>query len=297
MSELFSLPKKIPSYKKQIALYRTTKLKTLSPRESTVARYFAKRINQYKEVFQLKQEPEDHGDILSFKDKEIDFEVYKASDSFWWVNRNLAFQETLMRGAKLPDNDTAAKNADAYLKMLGVNMTHAKFESVTQTEVIRDNNKRKEIERQKTAVNVNYSFNIDGTPVVGPGAKIQVSYCDQNVVSQVFYFWRNTDKSEEMNCIHPDTALEKFMKDPRYIRLDERTSSGQIHEMKLNYYALPPFEFQRYLIPVYTIKGTVSTKYLERYDFSTNIIAVNITPEQIKKAGIVADPNSCQIFD
>ena len=297
MSELFTLPEKIPQQRQQIPLYRTTELKTLSPRESTVARYFDRRLKKYREIFMLTQEPEDNGDILTFKEKKFDFEVYKASDSFWMTNRELAFSETLPRGAELPKEDEAADKAREYLEKHYVDMTYVKFQSVTHTEVVHDGPDKKEIDSQKTAVNVNFSFDMDGIPVVGPGAKIQVSFCDRDLVSQVYYFWRDAKIADEMDSILPDNALEKFMKDPQFIRLDERSSSVKIHEMNLNYFAMPPFEFQRFLIPVYTIKGTVSTKHLERYDFNTHVVAVNITPEKIKRAGILANPSSCQVFD
>lgn len=297
MSELFTLPEKIPQQIKQIPLFRTTELKTLSPRESTVARYFDRRLKKYRELFMLTQEPEDIGDILTFKEKELDFDVYKASDSFWMTKRELAFSETLPRGAELPKDDEAVDKARAYLEKLYVDMTYVKLQSVTHTEVVHDGPNKKEVDSQQTAVNVNFSFDMDGISVVGPGAKIQVSLCDRDLVSQVHYFWRDARMTDEIDTILPDAALEKFMKDPRFIRLDERSSSVKIHDMNLNYFAMPPFEFQRFLIPVYTIRGTVSTKYLERYDFTTHIVAVNITPEKIKRAGILANPSSCQVFD
>ena len=58
----------------------------------------------------------------------------------------------------------------------------------------------------------------NGIPVVGPGAKIQVSFCDQDLVSQVHYFWRDVKKEDNIDTILPDTALEKFMKDKLYAR-------------------------------------------------------------------------------
>jgi hypothetical protein len=278
-------------------MYRTTELKTLSPRENTVARYFERRMKRYKEMFDLKVKPEDKGDTLCFREKEIDLEVYKASDSFWWTNRKLAFQETLPQGAILPDEDAAVKYAHEYLSKVGIDRNHIQLGSVTHTEVVHDNAEQKEIERLNTAVNVNFSFIVDDMPVVGPGAKIQVAFCDRDKMAHALYFWRNIQVADEMETILPDAAIEKFMKDPSFIRLDERSSSVRIHEVSLNYFALPPFEFQRYLIPVYSISGTVSTKHLEKYDFRTHVVAVNISPEKVKRLGIVANPDSCQIFE
>jgi len=297
MSELFSLPEKIPPHRKQIAMYRTTELKTMSPREKTVAKYFDRRLRRYKEMFDLKEEPRDTGDTLFFREKEIDLEVYKASDSFWWTDRELAFQETLPRGAKLPNENAAVKYAHEYLSKIGIDTAYTRLGSVTHTEVVHDNAKQKEIESLNTAINVNFSFIVDDMPVVGPGAKIQVAFCDRDKISHALYFWRDIRMADEMETLLPNAAIEKFMKDPSFIRLDDRSSSVRIHEVSLNYFALPPFEFQRYLIPVYSISGTVSTKHLERYDFRTHVVAVNISPEKVKSAGIVANPDSCQIFE
>lgn len=296
MSSLFSMPKTIPMYDKKIAIYRTTQLKTLSPRESTVARYFEKRLSQYKEIFGLRESPRDIGDTLLFAEKEFDLEVYKASDSFWWISRNAAFPETLKDGAKLPDMDTAAENARKRIERLGVDVSCAEVQSVSYTEVVRDDTKQREIQRENTAVNVNFSFNLNGLPVVGAGAKMQISYCDYDELAHILYFWRNIKEEDAMEVILPDNALEKLMKDPRFIRLDDRNAKVSLNDIQLGYYALPPYEFQRFLIPVYTITGTASTKYLERYDFTSHVVAVNITASEIKKAGIVANPDSCQVF-
>jgi len=295
-NDLFVYPKKIPKHIKKIAMYRTYKHRTFSRREKSAVKQFESRIKQFSGLFKARSEPIDSGDLMLFREKDYTLEIYRASDSLWWTHNELAYREKAPRGAKLPDEKQAYKIAEEYLRKYDLVNEYSKFSSVDYTEAAYSSSPKENPISAKTEAHVNYKFSLDRIPVLGPGAKIQVSLVENSTMSELLYFWREPIKEKSNEIIHPEEALKKITNDPRFMRLSSKTAVVNLHKMQLGYFALTPSDFQRYLIPVYAVDGTAKTKDFERYDFTLYVVAAPLTPTSIKEAGIVADPNSCQVF-
>lgn len=294
--ELFIYPKKIPKHIKQVPMYVTTKYRTYSRRETEAVRALDARIKRYSRLFKIKSKPQDVGDLLVFREKDYTLEVYKTSDSVWWTHNELAYRGKMPRGKKLPDKKAVVKIARRHLAKFGLTNKYTKISSVDYTEVAIAATARSKPRLVKTEAHAIFNFFLGGLPVMGPGAKIKVSLVEDGKLSSLLYFWRDPVKRKAMKLVHPKEGLGKLINDPRFMRLSSDSAVVQLRKMRFGYYALTPTEFQRYLIPVYETKGTVKTSDFERYDFTHYIAAVALTQDEIKRAGILADPSSCQIF-
>ncbi|MBT8269928.1 MAG: hypothetical protein KJN59_11965, partial [Bacteroidia bacterium] len=73
--------------------------------------------------------------------------------------------------------------------------------------------------------------------------------------------------------------------------------SGEINSIQLGYYSEDPAEFQKYLLPVYKIEGSVSTSNLHKYDFALFVLATKITNEQAKQLGVISEPLISKVFN
>jgi|LGOV01.1.fsa_nt_gb hypothetical protein len=295
--DIFNYPKEIPEYIKELPIYRTAKYRTYSRREDVAQREIDTRIKLYTKLFNIKAEPKDLGEIVVFRDKDYKLEIFRASDSLRWIHNELADRTKIPKGAKLPEEKEAFDIAVKYLRKFKLYNKYAKIKSLTHTEFARSTLVQKEKPKLvKIEAHVFFSFSLDGIPVMGPGAKIKVSLVENDKMSGLLYFWREPIKEKAMQLIHPVDALKKLTNDPSFMRLSPDTAVVNLHRIQFGYYALTPTAFQRYLIPVYAITGTVKTEYLDRYDFTNYVVAVDLTPDEIKKAGIVADPSSCTIL-
>lgn len=297
--DLFRFPKKMPKGMKKASAFKTMTSRSFSRRDKEAQKALEKRMKQFTDVFELKSEPIDKGKRLLFKEKDFSFEVFRTSDSVWWTHNELAYREKIPKGVRLPDNEESIDMAKEYLKKFKLHNKFAKVDSVSYTECIISSPDGKKVEEYKTEVHVNLRFFLDEIPVLGSGAKMKVSLVEDGIMSQLLQFWRepDMDKSKEtVDLMDPDEALEKFVNQPQFMRLSSKKALVDLEEMDFGYYALPPDEVQRYLLPVYAVKGSVKTEYLEKYDFTKYIVATPITSEKIKRSGIVADPSSCLIF-
>lgn len=110
------------------------------------------------------------------------------------------------------------------------------------------------------ARHANWQVAVEGVPVIGPGAKAQVSVGAEGQVSGAYRFWRQPHPSRSRPLISAEEAVERFQRDDAYRQLDPETCSVVVDRGYLAYYALPPRELQRYLFPVYTLEERVSTR-------------------------------------
>ncbi len=296
-NNLFSYPKVIPEFLESAMMYRTSPYKTLSFREKNVVNDFEKRLKKYAEMFNTKSKFSDMGDTAVAEDEDYTLEVYKASDSVWWTNDRLAYREEFSGREKLTSEKEALELAKKTIEKFKFKDDFLKFQCIKYTEVSVDDVKTKKTTEFKTEIHIYYNFVLNDIPVMGPGAKLKISFADEKQMSQVLYFWRNPEEEEVMQLLHPVVVLNKFVNDPRFMRLSKDSSSVKIHDMKFAYYAMPPFDFQRFLIPVYVVNGSVHTSELKEYEFTNFIVAVDLPAEKIKNLGIVADPASCTIFE
>lgn len=297
MSEIFTLPKKIPRYLEEVPLYRVSKYKTYSPRLEEARAEFEARVKQCKDMFGIHGEPQDYGTQVVFKDGAKVLEVYRPSDSFWWTDLEVAYREDVPERAKLPDDEGAKEIALNYMKELDLESKYARVVSVARTSVAISETEMRETPRLlDTEVHVNLSFSFDDYPVMGPGAKIKISMIEGGKKSNFLWFWREPSKERGVKTIHPNEALARLTRDQRFVHLKSDKVRISLEEMRFGYYALPPFEFQRFLIPVYEIKGTEETEPLGTRDLVIYTPAIELTPETIKRMGFADRPDIARIL-
>jgi hypothetical protein len=147
----------------------------------------------------------------------------------------------------------------------------------------------------RTAIDVNYTFSLGEHPVMGPGAKIKVTFADPEAPAQLIYFWRIPGKAAAATAISAETAIERFMRDPAFFHLRNKDAVVEVTSVTFGYYALTPTDFQRLYVPVWAIEATSQTRLL-RHDFTRYVVAVDMTPEEAKQADVVSNPRACRMF-
>ena len=295
-SDLFIYPQKLPEPIAEVPMYRTMIHRTYSRRLQAASEEFNNRLQIYSRLFNTKSEPQDKSSVILFREPDYTLEVYRPSDSLRWSHRELAYREHVPAEAELPKEQEARELATNFLREYRLENNYAQFQSVAYSQLAISTSPDEEPTVYNTEAHVLYNFNLEGYPVFGPGAKIKASFVEGGRMSRFLNFWRTPTKEKTISLISPEEALKKFSNDPRFMRISPDTAVVNIHDIQFGYYTLPPTEFQRYLIPVYAVSGTVKTQDFERYDFTHYVVAVELTKEQIKQAGVVANPASCTVF-
>lgn len=255
--------------------YETSNKLDLKILENTQG-YWQQRLTKLNKTFHISGEVQqlDTPDRLIMRNERYNLHVYKASNSFLYFDNQLvsptnpAFSETL-----LPEL-VARKKADDLLKTLGLLDEHVQFAGIGYTGVLIDHATPDETpellsDEYKTEIKVHYRFIINGLPVFGPGAKVIASYVGQDL-SQLIYFWRNPKLAEEVQFASskvnqhrpissPEEALYHFSHDSSFEKLKKGNAKVRFHDLRLGYYAKSPLEVQRFIYPVYQVKGTVET--------------------------------------
>lgn len=273
MASLFRMPV-LSEGRREISIYRTP----LPAIDKEV-------IGKISTVFRVKGKAKDSGSRIVVKDHSGVLEIFEASGSIWWTRKISTKSEPRKSVSFLSEKEAIAK-ADSYLETVGLADKKASPNSVTYTETLFERNRDKKPVEAITQQHVNYEFSLDDLPVWGAGAKIQVTFGDDNQVMEVLKFWREPKKEQsKQKLILTEAATKIFQNHEAFSDLSERTAKVQVDEIALGYYALPPREIQACLIPVYRFKGFVSTEYLERYEFTKHVIAVNVAADHLKKIG------------
>lgn len=168
MNELFKLPERLPDSPSKVPMFRATQFSTLSNRDEKYAKHLAKRLRAAQRSFAVEGEARSEGARLVARSNNRSLELYAASESLWWTDHNLAFQERLE--GELPDESRARKLAGALLQKHGLDTALAKVSRVTYVECdIQKGNAKPKSER--TAIDVTYSFALGKFPVMGPGQR------------------------------------------------------------------------------------------------------------------------------
>ncbi|MDD4254219.1 MAG: hypothetical protein PHP59_02455 [Methanofollis sp.] len=131
-------------------------------------------------------------------------------------------------------------------------VTHA------ETIYLREYNTTSLEETRKTPMWVHIIFGqeLDGMPVVGPGAEIIVDLGENGKVLHVQKIWRTVEKAENVPLITAGAALEKLRKGETINRPLSLTGTIEINRVTLGYYAEEPDITQEYLTPAWIFYGT-----------------------------------------
>jgi hypothetical protein len=292
---LFKGPDRVPETPNRVPTYQATTFRSLSSRDESFQSAVAHRTARAQRRFGFEGPPVDQGDRLVFRSDTQSLEIYRASDSLWWTDHELAHRDAVKGRISLPSEAVARRAASRELARLRLNMQGAAVGSVTFIEAS-ISEPRKRPRTVRTAVDVNYRFSLGKLPVFGPGAKIKVTFGGESQLAQVLYFWRRPRRAGTMTIVSAAQALERFRGDPAFYRLRHTDAIVEIHRIQLGYYALPPSNFQRIYPPVYAIDATVRTRALPRYDFRRFVVAVEMSPERAKEMDAIANPTACRVF-
>lgn len=286
MDSIFALPRDIPKHLEEAPLFRVSKYISYSHNRKDATEGFRDNVNHYKEKFGIKGDVKDNGTEVVFMDGSKVLEIYRPSDSIWWRDLDLAYRECVPEGTELPNDKEAREIALRKLEDLNIESKYAKIASVTYTKMaLSKADKKDRSETRKTEVHVNFSFTVEGYPIMGPGAKMRISLIEDGKMSSFLKFWRDPNKDGEIKVITPEEALGSLIEDTRYAQMPSSKNHISLNKMQFGYYAMPPFEFQRFLIPVYEIKGIEETELLGKKDFTTYLPAMQLDPKTMKKTG------------
>lgn len=143
-------------------------------------------------------------------------------------------------------------------------------------------------------VQVLFGFWLGELPVFGPGAKIKVSLVEGGQVSSVLWYWREPidDRAAPRLPVLPaGPTAESLARSRRYAGLPDTDAQVTLNSIRLGHYALPPFEMQKFLIPVYETTGVEETRLLGSRDIRLYVPAVRISNRRVKEMGIVPEPD------
>ena len=269
-----SLPNEIP-HRDTMTMFRTPLQDFAAVRAST------KRL---AEVFHIAATPKDVGWGLELRQDELLLQTFYASNSVRWTNWSREVSEPA-KAVELPAKNRCGALAAKVLQERGLADDRATLETVTYTEISRQEAAASEPIVFPAQIHANFRYALDGLRVLGPGAKARVTLGDRAEVTGVLRFWREAVADHVLPVITAEHALELLLRDHMFAELSDDTASASLAAVELSYYALPPREVQGFLLPVYAMKGTVSTPKLKAYEFRRYVIAVSIPAKEAKRMG------------
>ncbi|MFN0175784.1 MAG: hypothetical protein ACKVU0_14120 [Saprospiraceae bacterium] len=284
------------------------------------------RAKLLKDVFGFEGSLDDAGDRLVLQDKEGNrvIQIYKASDSFLYYDRRIVTPTDPMFADKILDYDTAKLSAHKWLAKFGFGDQFPFFEGMAYTGVstvqlpedVKASNDPPAKE-YRTEIKPCFGFRINEIEVLGPGAKIMLSFAG-NDISQVVYFWRRPVSKPigDIAILPPEIIKKHLARDHRFAHLDANNSKIRINTIKLGYHASSPADFQRVYLPVYQFTGIVETRgghnaqgfesqvkkkgsFVQealQYHFNYFLSASSLTPSQYKLSGFPMPKKGSFIF-
>jgi hypothetical protein len=245
----------------------------------------ARRVTRLARAFSLEGTPRDEGYQVSIERRGTLLEVFAASDSLRWTRAERAQAEPPRR-VPLPAEDEARRLATTFLRRRRLHHERATLASVTFTEFARLTPREREPVTYPIALHVNFAFELDGLPLLGPGAKIQVTFGARKEVQQVLRYWREPVEDRSLPVLRSGEAAELLR---RAVAPDGVPDGVRIafEPPRLGYFALPPREAQRYLIPAYEFTGSVVRRDETRFGFVRHVVAVKVDPDELKPIGAV----------
>lgn len=280
-NNIFKFSGELPQINHTVPIYRTSKTDE-EQKESINS-----RIRKLTKIFDIKNETKNLGDTFQLQDDSRMLAIYPSSDSFWYSDEELFASENKEQSKNIPNAKDARIIATEFLEKNELLLPNAAIYSESYTTVAIKKDGQKGIDEYNTEIHVNFRYSIEDIPVFGPGAKSRVSLIDENTTSGVYHFWRDpVEVVEKRELLDPDLALELFTKNFRFSELKEESAKVVIREMEQGYFAMTPTAWQNFLIPVYRLQGTVSTKEFPKYDFDLHIVAVRYSDKDIRKMGL-----------
>jgi hypothetical protein len=230
----------------------------------------------------------DEGALYSVRSGGAILHHFHASDSIRWSL--LPTRGRAHKAAELDIRDEAKLRsiAEKFLARLRLLDGESSFASVTYGTQEIAGGKSAKSSPAVTSAFVNFSYSFEGLPVVGPGAKAQVEIGGGGAVLSLYRFWRKITRGkapvrrEKRPVLSWEAAQKVFSRDPAFARLDE-SAKVIVDTARLAYMALPPRDMQGALFPVYEMRGSVSTRHIEKSPFRRYVVAIDYSAEDLKR--------------
>lgn len=237
------------------------------------------------------------GPRLVATDERAELEIFRTSDSLRWTARDASREEPAVPPA-LPGREQALAGAAAALAQRGLTQPEASVASVTESVHARIGPGNEVLARHPVAVHVNHEARLEGLPVFGPGAKVQVTFREPTSPAQLYVFWRNTSPGPARETIGYARAVERLRRHPTFASM---VAGGRARvafdEVQLGYYAFPPREVQGMLVPVYRFRGRVAIPDVpEPHVFYRYVVAVGLQAADVKRLRVTARGSLPAVF-
>jgi hypothetical protein len=154
--------------------------------------------------------------------------------------------------------------------------------SVTELEVQIATREKGAPEQRVVGLQVNLRYAVDGLPLVGPGAKAQVTVGRDGEIGQAYRFWREFKQGAAVASVQAGRAFERFAASPLIASLPD-SARVEVASIQLGLLCLPPSEPQGVLVPAYVVRGEISTELLSRYQFVRYVAATEIDETDAKR--------------
>lgn len=245
------------------------------------AEWSDERVAELAGRFQVRGSVKDEGTWFVVRDGRSTLEVYQASHSLR-LGRDDFDAEGRAEPRGTLDRERALAVANEFHQRLGDTEARAELHSVTELEVVRAIRGNAETESRVVGLQANYRYDLHGLPLIGPGAKAQVTVGRDGELAQAYRFWRSVSERGTRPTVRPEEAFERFAGTSQFASLPE-SAKVTVTSVELGLLCLPPTEVQGVLLPAYLVRGEVSTKALPSYRFVQYLSAAKLDDVEAKR--------------
>lgn len=240
-----------------------------------------KRVTELAACLGVRGAVVDAGNWFVVRDGMSTVEVYQASHSVRFGHDGFDAEG---RGdcTGAVDRDRALAVAEQFHGLLGDIEGRAELLSVTELEVTMVARDQRAEERKVVGLQVNHGYTLHGLPLVGPGAKAQVTIGRDGELAQGYRFWRDVTRKGSLRTLAPQEAFERFAGSGQFADLP-RSARVTVASVQLGLLCLPPTEVQGVLLPAYVLRGEVHTEMLPRYEFIVYVAAGELDDTEAKR--------------
>ena len=204
------------------------------------------------------------------RDGSLELEVLKASGRVAYADLSKIYGD-ISNPPNLPSEESAIESARKFLSDKGLMPADAEFRKVVTdfAEIARKDQNTSEISIEKIDLDMQVMFSreIDGIPVVGAGSKLKTYIGDNGDVIGVYKCWREYEPYEQFAILTSAQALERLKEKGIH---GVRAITGEkvtVKEVYLAYYAQPAVDEQEYLQSVFvfevdTGRGEIIKQYI-----------------------------------
>jgi hypothetical protein len=242
---MFITPRELPSVPASLPVYRT-----IQPRwtPDDAARFAAR--------FGVDAPVKEFEPWFVFRKDGACVEIYRATHSVRVTRAAFDREGTPAGPDQLPSDDAAVERANQFVEVLrDIHRSEplppklSRLEAITQA----PGGPRRPI--RTVAVQVNYRFALDGLPLLGPGAKAQVTIGRSGDMEQAYLFWRQAQPTGDRWTTRPAAVALAALAESPFLDPVIRTGDVEVLRIQFGWLSLPPTIGQETLFPVYEIRG------------------------------------------